>query len=387
MPESRPAMHRKPTSAKHGADASDGDAEGRKARFFALNNTRMQRVFTDLNPRQRDFLRVLPALFHLNHSRLPGYREREAVYGLLGYEPGDEAEQALGRLIGKVPVKGGGRADIQALYLCSGFGALERCNSNRLDLWVCTRPGLGEEQRNGFGQKVQAITQFAERMNLTLHFHRLEAQTIGNGEGDLLRAEIAYEEDRETFYSTGVWLGGRLPAWWLLPDDLAPEQCASVGLDPKELLDFGAPSPPSAKDLFWYSVGVVRRAMQSPLTEFARLVVCEAWMVAYPKFQHTCQRVKRLVFDKRLEVSFADRSYQTYSIGAEYLERRDEGERLELLRQAMYFLSEVKLGEIGAKADWRRRSMDSLVQAWGGVAAGWIFWTGGQNGSSMRSCA
>ena len=41
--------------------------------FLAINRGRLRRVEDKLTPRQRDFLDILPVLFHINHPLLPGY--------------------------------------------------------------------------------------------------------------------------------------------------------------------------------------------------------------------------------------------------------------------------------------------------------------------------
>ena len=44
-----------------------------KDRFLRINRERLNRVRDALNPAQRDFIDLLPLLFHTNHPLLPGY--------------------------------------------------------------------------------------------------------------------------------------------------------------------------------------------------------------------------------------------------------------------------------------------------------------------------
>ena len=67
-------------------------------RFLVLNRDRLRRVQDSLTPRQRDFLEILPLLFHINHALLPGYVSKEAPAGINDYGPTDATLRPVKRI-------------------------------------------------------------------------------------------------------------------------------------------------------------------------------------------------------------------------------------------------------------------------------------------------
>jgi adenylate cyclase class 1 len=56
-------------------------------RFGMVNRERLRRVVESLSARQREFIELLPLLFHINHPLLPGYIGRDAPFGISDYTP------------------------------------------------------------------------------------------------------------------------------------------------------------------------------------------------------------------------------------------------------------------------------------------------------------
>ena len=63
-------------------------------RFAKFNQHRLKRVLDAVSPRQRDFLEMLPLLFHVNHPLLPGYISKDIPAGIADYAPSKSAIKA-----------------------------------------------------------------------------------------------------------------------------------------------------------------------------------------------------------------------------------------------------------------------------------------------------
>ena len=62
-----------------------------KQRFLSINDARLKRIDADLRTSQRDFLTLLPLLFHVNHPLLPGYISKETPIGIPLYNPSQDS--------------------------------------------------------------------------------------------------------------------------------------------------------------------------------------------------------------------------------------------------------------------------------------------------------
>src|SRR3990172_6956072 len=62
-----------------------------KQRFMLLNRERLRRAQEAMRERQRDFIDLLPLLFHVNHPILPGFVSKDTPVGVSDYRPGDRA--------------------------------------------------------------------------------------------------------------------------------------------------------------------------------------------------------------------------------------------------------------------------------------------------------
>ena len=74
-------------------------AENGEKRFLLLNRDRLRRVQASLTPRQRDFLEMLPLLFHINHPLLPGYVSKDTPAGINDYGPTEPTLRAAKRMV------------------------------------------------------------------------------------------------------------------------------------------------------------------------------------------------------------------------------------------------------------------------------------------------
>ncbi len=70
-----------------GEEISKKDLHAVTPRFKYFNQQRLLHVQSLLQPRQQDFLKLLPLLFHQNHPLLPGFVSLETPAGGPDYTP------------------------------------------------------------------------------------------------------------------------------------------------------------------------------------------------------------------------------------------------------------------------------------------------------------
>ena len=56
-----------------------------KKRFEDLNAQRLKRSYADMRQSQRQFIEILPVIFHVNHPILPGYVSKDTPAGIPNY--------------------------------------------------------------------------------------------------------------------------------------------------------------------------------------------------------------------------------------------------------------------------------------------------------------
>ena len=98
-PENTTRAHRAPVNPiDDGLPVDALELKALKRRFLALNQDRLRRVHEALRDRQKDFVDLLPLLFHLNHPMLPGFISTSTPCGISDYSPSKRSVEAGKRL-------------------------------------------------------------------------------------------------------------------------------------------------------------------------------------------------------------------------------------------------------------------------------------------------
>ena len=196
----------------------DTEIRAIKQRFLMLNRERLLRVQEALRWKQRDFLELLPLLFHLNHPMLPGYISKDAPTGIADYLPSQKSLEAAKRFSKAFEFKK--RAlrthDIHAIFLMGSSGTVAYSEKSDFDLWLCHRPTLNRGQIEELSKKAIAIEQWTATLGLEVHIFLMNADQFKNGEVVNLSSESSGTAQHhlllEEFYRTGLLIAGRYPA-------------------------------------------------------------------------------------------------------------------------------------------------------------------------------
>lgn len=351
-----------------------------RARFMALNEGRMARAVEGLTPRQQSVLTLLPLFFHVNHPLLPGYVSGSTPAGLSNFEPDAQAlteAQRLTRSFSYKPRHGNPPRPILGLYLMGSLGTLAQADQSDMDVWVCHSPELGETELAELRKKCQLLEAWALNMGAEAHFFLIEPTRFVLGERD---TQLSSDDCGTTqhyllldeFYRTAIWLAGRTPIWWLVPvyeerryAEFTHTLISKRFIRADETLDLGhlAHIPPG--EFIGAGLWQLFKGIESPYKSVLKLLLTEVYASEHPNVYCLSLRFKRAVFANQMDLDELDPYIVVYRRIEEYLKARNEPERLELVRRALYLKVNRKLSVGQRSTGWQRRLLERLANEWG----------------------
>jgi adenylate cyclase class 1 len=354
-----------------------------KQRFFALNKARLQRTRADLRQRQLDFLELLPLLYHINHPTLPGYVSKHTPAGIPDYSPGNLALQLASRLSKSFSYKRRAyrRFHVQALYMMGSTGTIAYSSKSDFDIWVCYDSQLNQEQVEALTRKSAAIEEWARTLEVDVHIFLVNPEEFRLGKHGALSSESSGSALHylllEEFYRTSLLLAGLYPIWWLVPpeheaqyDEFVDDIKRKRYVHSRDNIDFGGLDKIPADEFYGATLWLLYKGIHSPYKSVLKTLLMEAYASEYPNIDILGLRFKRAVYSGENEINKLDPYLMMLHKAEEYLGKRNQPERLELIRTSFYFKVNQKLSEDNGKEDsWRRKLLAELIAAWGWTAS------------------
>ncbi len=350
-----------------------------KRRFYAINRERLQRLRESLRPRQRQFLDILPLLFHVNHPLLPGYVSKRTPFGISDYSPAKRSVEAAQRLARSFHYLKRALPSyrIHALYLMGSSGTIAYSEKSDFDVWVCHHPGLTRQQRTELRRKTDRISAWARDLELEVHFFVMDAERFRAGGCEALSTDssgrIQHQLLLDEFYRTGLLLAGRYPIWWLVPPeaedrydeyvhDLKRRRFVRAGED----IDLGGLAEVPAGEFLGASLWQLYKAIDSPYKSLLKILLMEVYASEYPHVDLLSLRFKRAVYEGETDLDRLDPYVMLEAKVEEYLDARGDRERLELARRCFYFKVNERLSEpdLPSRSNRRREVMRALTREW-----------------------
>ncbi|WP_126457108.1 class I adenylate cyclase [Sulfuriflexus mobilis] len=357
------------------------DCNSIKRRFLALNRDRLQRITSTLLWRQRDFLDLLPLLFHINDPSLPGYVTDEVPAGISNYRPGKQTLEAACRVYKrfKHSSRALSRYAIQALFLTGSSGTIAHAKNSDFDIWVCHRTDLDDAAIALLEEKASAISRWCTELNLEVHFFLMDEQRFRHQKHQTLNKEHSGSAQHllllEEFYRSSVLLAGCMPLWWFIPPEeehnyttYAAELIKTGRVAEYEVIDFGAIHNIPAEEFFGASLWQIYKGIDSPYKSVLKILLMEAYASEYPNIDLLCLNLKRAIYENRVSLAVIDPYIMICHKVEEYLLQRAEKKRLELARRCFYFKADIRLSKTDtadAGTAWRRELLRTLVNQWG----------------------
>lgn len=347
-------------------------------RVEQLGKLRLERARSLLSPRQQLFLDFLPLLFHCNHPSLPGFNSIESPCGISRYSPNDELLQRVRRhLSSSFQITNSvNEGAIEALYLMGSVGSIAHARSSDIDVWVCHHPNLTLTQRHLLREKAETVSRYADAaLGLDVHFFLMCADEFRAGERKALSAEDCGSTQHflllDEFYRSAIALAGRHPLWWFISPDAPDYDEAKLQLLRRHkhlretTLDFGNVHRIPPGEYVGAGIWQLFKAISSPHKSLIKLLLIEMYARHHPDNQPISQQIKRTLHLPVCEPAAHDPYLLIYQRLESYLTERGESTRLELLRRALYFKTEVKLSLLPDAANWREQALRNMTENWG----------------------
>ena len=353
-----------------------------RSRFLTLNRGRLERALETMPARQQPVLKLLPLLFHVNHPIMPGYVSGSVPAGLAEFEPDAETlaeAQRLSRSFSHKPQRGKLPQPIHGLFLMGSPGTIAQEEQSDLDVWVCHDPQLSPPELEALRRKCEALTSWAATLGCETHFFLINPEQFVRCQ----RASRLTSEDCGTtqhyllldeFYRTAIWLGGRTPLWWLVPDYEEYRYDAYVDalltkrfVRSEEVLDLGnlARIPPG--EYLGAGLWQLYKALEAPYKSLFKLLLIEVYASEHPHLRCLSLDYKRAVYLGHMELDELDPYIAAYRRIERYLVQRGDQERLALLRRCLYLKVNKPLSRppTRQRKSWQRCLLERLSRDWG----------------------
>jgi adenylate cyclase class 1 len=351
-----------------------------KQRFLLLNRERLRRAQESMRERQRDFLDLLPLLFHVNHPILPGYVSSECPVGVSDYRPSQAVLQAVKKIAISFDYKRKAlpRYDIVSLFIMGSSGTVAYSQTSDFDVWLCHRSDLDAGELAALQQKATLIEEWANSYDLEVHFFLINPEHFKEGRHADLSKESSGTAQHylllEEFYRTGLLLAGRYPLWWLVPpgqEDHYEEYMKTLVerryVTQNEFVDFGNIAHVPAEEFFGAALWQLFKGIDSPYKSVLKLLLMEIYSSQYPNIELLCQRFKREIYNGEIALDRLDPYIMLYNAIEEYLKLSAADDRLDFVRRCFYFKVNERLSapDNPRHTSWRRELMRVLAKSWG----------------------
>ncbi len=362
-----------------GGSELKGDLVGVRDRFLALNEARLERVRGDLRSRHREFLELLPLIYHLNHPSLPGYVSKTVACGVPDYSPNTAAMTFAKRMARgfEYEKRAYRKFDIQAIYLMGSTGTIGYSPSESdFDIWIIYDNSLDDAEVEALRHKTKEIENWAASLKVEASIFLVDPERFKQGQHGQLSHESSGSAQHylllEEFYRTGVLLAGRYPAWWLVnPDDeanydLAVQELANERrILPGEYIDLGSPQRIQADEFYGATLWLLYKGISAPYKSVLKLLLMEAYASEYPDFEMLSQQFKRMIFRGVTDINQLDPYLMLFRRVEAHLQQREEADRIELARRSFYIKVNEKLTDTTQRSgqdSWRRDLMTQVVR-------------------------
>lgn len=352
-----------------------------RTRFLTINRGRLERALETMPPRQQPVLKLLPLLFHVNHPILPGYVSANVPAGLAEFEPDAEilAEaQRLSRSFSHKPQRGKPSQPILGLFLMGSLGTIAQEEQSDVDVWVCHDPQLTPQQLDELRKKCDMLQAWAASLGSEAHFFLINPERFVQGQRE---ARLTSEDCGTTqhyllldeFYRTAIWLGGRTPLWWLVPDyeEHRYDEYVRILLNKRfvrseEVLDLGhlASIPPG--EFLGAGLWQLYKALEAPYKSLFKLLLIEVYASEHPQLRCLSLDFKQAVYCGHMQLDELDPYIAAYRRIEGYLVKRSDHERLALLRRCLYLKINKPLSRppTRQRKSWQRCLLERLSRDW-----------------------
>ena len=351
-----------------------------KQRFLDINAARLQRIDADLRNSQREFLALLPLLFHVNHPLLPGYVSKQTPIGIPFYRPDSNTLHLAQRIARSFEFrqKAYREFDIEAIYLMGSSGTIAYNDKSDFDIWICHKETLDAGQVTELEAKTRAVQDWAQGNGVEANIYLVNPARIRRGEMGFLSDESSgsalHSLLLEEFYRTSVLLHGRYPLWWLIPpeqehcyEDYVKDLKEKRFIYSKEHIDFGGLQMIEANEFYGATLWLLYKGINSPYKSILKILLMQAYASEFPHVDMLGMHFKKSVYAGEDDLDLLDPYIMMLNKVEDFLKNAGDEERLMLVRRSFYFKVDERMSEYKNidSHNWRQQVMHILIRRWG----------------------
>ncbi|PHS20647.1 MAG: hypothetical protein COA86_01490 [Kangiella sp.] len=349
--------------------------------FLTLSRIRFDRMLASLTQKQQDYLRLLPLFFHVNHPMLPGYHDSFTPCGIPNYSPTSLEKQIVKTVSQSFDYQSKAYHSfaIASLFLMGSMGTLGQSVSSDIDLWICFTDKLSDELNQKLTKKAENIKLWFAEKGIELNFYLVHKNDFSQVSSKQLGDDNCGNTQRflllDEFYRTAIWLVGRKPLWWVIPEsenysNFSNRLIKQKHLDDLDWIDFGEVKIIPAVEYFTATLWQLYKSIESPYKSFVKLMALEVYAKNHPCGGLLSSQLKSILHANQLNSTECD----PYLLLLQFSEAslKQSPQKLEFLRRSFYLKSglKIKLNVRYEKTkNWRYELMKGLVKQWGWSSA------------------
>lgn len=362
-----------------GEDISKKDLHNVIQRFKHFNQARLKQMLGFLQPRQQDFLHLLPLLFHQNHPLLPGFVSLDTPAGIPDFAPNKQALETAQQFSKGYSYKRRAlrQYPIESLFLMGSVGSMAFSKDSDIDIWLCHLPGLEDDQLNELRDKIARIEQWAATLKLEVHVFLVDSRQFRQGHNLALSVESSGETQHylllEEFYRTSIYLAGKVPAWWLVPpqqednyEGYVQHLLANRFIAEADVIDFGGLQRVPVTEFVSATLWHIYKSLTSPHKSLLKLLLMESYASEYPSPQWLCHQLKQGLYQGDFSVELLDPYRLIYGKVDDFLQRQGSVQRLAIARECLYrkIMEGTTPGQDPRFREWREHFLDAVAAQW-----------------------
>ncbi|GGY53138.1 adenylate cyclase [Bacterioplanes sanyensis] len=332
-----------------------------------------------MTPRQQLVLNALPLLLHINHPRLPGFIHHKVIAGISQFSATSEQQQALQQLARGISLpRSSYDAKLHGVYLMGSVGSVAQSSSSDLDVWLCHDEALAQDELAELQDKCALIESWAKQQGCELHIFLMNLSEFRQGQHRSAEGEDCGSTQHilllDEFYRSAVWLAGRQPRWWLIPNEYERKAelywqflVNEMQVHPEQWLDFGAiPTIPVA-EFIGAALWQLSKGLSAPYKALLKLLLNRHYASQYPNIRPLCWDLKDQVHAGNADANECDAYILVLRRISEQLAQEGNQQRIELARRAFYFKAHLRLTQLSRQQSnsWRAQTLNQLTQEWG----------------------
>ncbi len=354
-------------------------------RFQEFNDLRYKRFVDLIQDRMAlKVIQILPALFSVNHSKVPGYIDGNTPFGILRCHSDEKVRQDLRNRfrLSEVP-RFSDSPLIEMLAVMGSVGTVAYNRGSDFDFWVCVdRSALEEEAFDQFSKKVAAIQEWSRRetkrdfhffindVNLIRQglFADAEGEALGSASGSVLMDE---------FYRSSIIIAGKTPFWWVVPQTVPDSEYRKmIDQVPEDefrehFVDLGNLHHISREDFVGAALFQIIKSLGNPYKSIIKMGLLEKYLITEETNPLLSYRLKGSILREELTPHILDSYLLMFDEVLEYYRAQEgEEERVEMLKENFYLKINPQLSRYeglkkSRKLPYPVAIMFEYVEEWG----------------------